>query len=230
MSQQPRVSPGFEPEHVERYAREWAADQRERESWKDGDESTYRFRARTLEGLLAALQEQTEARKRAERALGKLSMAMGNPAVEFAEEGIEGALVDLAVKWLERAERDAAATTESLCRCGYARDDADARAKRLNDALTAAEARAETLERERDGWEKAALDYPALAVRFQAAQAQAALLREALEHARQRLKEVMDYGVDDDRALAVVARLHDEWTLIGRALASGAGENHTEDR
>ena len=48
-------APGFERPHLQRYMREWAADQREREAWKDGDRSTYRFRADVLEHALALL-------------------------------------------------------------------------------------------------------------------------------------------------------------------------------
>lgn len=45
----------FRGEHLTRALREWAADSREREEWKDKDSGTYGFRAHVLEGALAEI-------------------------------------------------------------------------------------------------------------------------------------------------------------------------------
>jgi hypothetical protein len=51
---------GFGRPHLDRYLREWAADQREREGWKDADRGTYRFRANVLEAALSEIVAQSE--------------------------------------------------------------------------------------------------------------------------------------------------------------------------
>jgi hypothetical protein len=56
-------------EHLRRTLREWAADQREREGWKDADRSTYHYCAMALEGALAELSALAASREQAEQEL-----------------------------------------------------------------------------------------------------------------------------------------------------------------
>ena len=65
-----RTVPGFSGEHLERYMRNWAADCRERQQWRDQDSSTYRFRANVLEGALNEISRLRERLIQAEDQMG----------------------------------------------------------------------------------------------------------------------------------------------------------------
>jgi ABC-type transporter Mla subunit MlaD len=105
---------------------------------------------------------------------------MWQPAVTVPKDLLVADL-RLVIAALEAARADADATTESLSRCGHRADEADARAKRLNDALTAAEAALAEAQRDLDAFMAA---HTKAQVARDAAQAEAAKFRAALRDLR----------------------------------------------
>lgn len=53
-------------------------------------------------------------------------------------------------------------------------------------------------------------------------------LTRALEHAKARLRTIIDGGIDEDSAFKVATQLHDEWHLISSALSADAGKESSE--